>query len=99
MYQRPGSRVNIRVDIVLVYGQHNAANKRRLWEDLMELRTNVKVLLIVVGDFYNKIIFQQHNVSWEAFMCNLIHGDVTYGSTVTQQVQHHWVIKVAEECA
>ena len=43
--------IKIHTAIVLVYGPHVAIEKRKMWDEILELRTNMGVPMIVMGDF------------------------------------------------
>ena len=45
------SIVNLRAAIILIYSLFNVADKHRMWEELLKLRSNLGVPMIVMGDF------------------------------------------------
>ena len=43
--------IRIEVAIITVYGYHDCANKRRMWEELIELKSSISATIMVMGDF------------------------------------------------
>ena len=43
--------LRMEVAVVIVYGYHDCASKRSMWEELIELKSSITAALMVMGDF------------------------------------------------
>lgn len=57
---------NIDIEIVNVYAPHGPVEKRRLWEELAQIKSNRAAVWIFTGDF-NTVRNKEEQVNWRFF--------------------------------